>query len=253
MIGDRMKSLVKAILPGDMQIQVWYRLNRMIRRPRLWQLKPVSTDWGYDRGHPIDRYYIEHFLSAHTKDIHGHVLEFTDASYTQRFGGDRVTKSDVMNVIEGMPHTTIVADLTRADHLPSDQFDCIICTQTLQVIYDVRSALRHLYRMLKPHGVLLVTWQGISKIGRREGVDSWGEYWHATGQAVQRLFQEFFPADSFTLKTYGNVLSAVAFLHGLSNEELRPEELDYVDPSYEVLVTVRAVKPNLASLSKSAP
>jgi len=38
------------------------------------------------------------------------------------------------------------------------------------------------------------------------------------------------------------VLTAIAFLHGLAAEELRREELDYCDPDYEVLLTVRAAK-----------
>jgi ubiquinone/menaquinone biosynthesis C-methylase UbiE len=43
-----------------------------------------------------------------------------------------------------------VADLTHADHIPSDTFDCIICTQVLFLIFDVRTAIRTLYRILKP-------------------------------------------------------------------------------------------------------
>jgi hypothetical protein len=35
----------------------------------------------------------------------------------------------------------------------------------------------------------------------------------------------------------------MAFLHGLLVTELRQEELDYHDPDYEMLITVRAVKP----------
>jgi hypothetical protein len=35
-------------------------------------------------------------------------------------------------------------------------------------------------------------------------------------------------------------------LYGLATEELRPEELNYQDPDYEVLITVRAVKPEVA-------
>jgi len=38
------------------------------------------------------------------------------------------------------------------------------------------------------------------------------------------------------------VLAAVAFLHGLAAEDLRPEELDYHDADYELLITVRAIK-----------
>jgi SAM-dependent methyltransferase len=170
------------------------------------------------------------------------VLEIGDDRYTRKFRGDRITKSDVLHVIEGNPKATIVADLTSAHHVPSNTFDCIIFTQTLQTIYDFRAALRHLFRILKRGGVLLVTNSGICKIGRREGVDPWGEYWHFTTQSVRRLFQETFPAANISIEAYGNVLTAIAFLHGLAAEELRQEELDFFDPDYEVLITVRAVK-----------
>jgi hypothetical protein len=46
-----------------------------------------------------------------------------------------------------------------------------------------------------------------------------------------------------TVQAHGNVLAAMAFLHGLVSEELRQDELDYFDPDYEVLITIRAVKP----------
>jgi SAM-dependent methyltransferase len=171
------------------------------------------------------------------------VLEIGDNYYTKKFCSNRVTKSDVLNIVSGDQRTTIVADLTRADSLPSDLFHCIILTQTLQMIYDFRLALKHLYRILRPDGVLLLTTHGISKIGRREGIDPWGEYWHFTTQSLKRLFQEFFPAENVTVKSYGNVLSTIAFLHGLAVEELSTEELDHHDPDYELLITVRAVKP----------
>ena len=44
------------------------------------------------------------------------------------------------------------------------------------------------------------------------------------------------------MRSYGNVLTAMCELHGLAAEELSPEELDHVDPDFEVIVTVRAVK-----------
>ena len=76
-------------------------LSSCFAQPR--RLDPVSRDWGYDRGVPIDRYYIENFLDRHAGDIRGHVLEIGVDSYTWRFGGDRVTKSDVLNLEEENP------------------------------------------------------------------------------------------------------------------------------------------------------
>ena len=149
---------------------------------------------------------------------------------------------DILHAVEGNPQATIVADLTCADHIPSNTFDCIILTQSLQMIYDLKAALRHVYRILKPGGVLLLTSHGISKIGRRLGRDDWGEYWHLTTQSAQALFRETFPGAEVRVGCYGNVLSAVGALHGLATDELTPKELDYIDPDFEVLITVRAAK-----------
>ncbi len=211
----------------------------------LRRVTPISQDFGCDRGRPIDRYYIEQFLARHGEDIRGRVLEIGDNSYTHRFGGDRVTISDVLHVVEGDPQATIIADLASADHIPSDTFDCIILTQTLQLIYDVRAAAKTLYRILKPAGVLLATFPGISQTYDNEWGDSW--YWNLTSVSAQRLFEEAFPAANVRIETFGNVLAAISFLHGLAVEELTQEELDYHDPGYDLTITVRAVKPGLGN------
>jgi SAM-dependent methyltransferase len=220
---------------------------KTVEMGKLRRLTPISDVFGLDRGLPIDRYYIEQFLAAHTDHIRGRVLEIGDAFYTRKFGGDRVDRSDVLHYVPGAPEATIIADLTSGDEIPSDAFDCIVFTQTLQVIFDIRAALRTLYRILRPGGVLLATSNGIKRIGRREGIDPWGEYWHLTSQSTRRFFDELFPTENFRVHTYGNVLSAVAFLHGMAAEELEEEELDYRDPDYEVIVSVRAVKPGARS------
>jgi len=214
----------------------WVRLGSLRR------LKPISSDWGSERGQPIDRYYIERFLAAHTQEIHGRVLEIGTDMYTRMFGDERVTRSDVLHVAENQPPVTITGDLTEADHIPSNTFDCIILTQTLQFIYDVPATLKTVYRILKPGGVVLATIPGISKISRYD-MDRWGHYWGFTTQSARRLFEAVFPASSIQVEAHGNVLTTIALLHGLASQELRQEELDYCDPDYELLITVMAAKP----------
>ena len=161
---ERLRSIAKKIVPLSsrnwMRLQQ-RRLNRLplIRRlgpfGRLHRLKPYRPLFGFGYGQCVDRYYIEKFLSAHAADIYGRVLEVADNSYTCRFGGTRVIRSDVLHITPDNPRATIVADLTCADDvIPSQAFDCIILTQTLEVIYDVRAALRTVHRALKPGGVL---------------------------------------------------------------------------------------------------
>src|SRR5437867_552274 len=123
----------------------WPSVGR-VRFGDLRRCTPISRDFGFDRGLPVDRYFIERFLARHAQDIRGRVLEIGDNTYTRRFGGDRVVVSDVLHVSEGNPLATFVGDLTMADHIPSEAFDCIIVTQTLQLIYDVPAALATLCR-----------------------------------------------------------------------------------------------------------
>jgi SAM-dependent methyltransferase len=222
------------------RLAVWPPVG-WVRFGHLRRLKPISSDYGNSRGLEIDRYYIEKFLAEFSSDIRGHVLEIKHNAYTVRYGGDRVTKSDVLHPVEGNPDATIVADLTKADHLLSNTFDAIIFTQTLQFIYDARPALAALYRILKPEGTLLATAPGISQI-IREDFDQWGEYWRFTAFSARLLFEEVFPKENISVRSYGNVLAAISFLEGLSAKDLRKEELDAVDPNYELLVVVRAVK-----------
>lgn len=217
----------------------------LVRLGHLRRLTPISQAWGYDRGLPIDRYYIEQFLSVCAVDIQGHVLEVKDNSYTVKYGGDRVTKSDVLHKMEGNSRATIVADLTSAPELSADTFDCIICTQTLQFIYEVKAAIETLHRILKPSGVLLVTVPGVSQISRYD-MDRWGDYWRFTTLSAGMLIAEAFPMSNVMVQAYGNVLSAISLLHGLASEELDQKALNSLDPDYEVLIAIRAVKPEAA-------
>lgn len=250
-LRDKVIGVARQVLPPDVRHWVVRQRRRLglqwphagaVRFGSFHRLSPISPIFGLDRGLPIDRYYVEAFLAEHASDVRGRALEMGDPYYIQKFGGDRVETIDVMHVAEGNPRATIVADLTRADHVRSDAFDCVIFTQSLQMIYDVRAALRHLHRILAPGGVLLLTSHGISRIGRRLGRDDWGEYWRITTQSAERLFAETFPGAEVSVGSYGNVLAAVCSLHGLAAEELTRAELDHRDPDYEVIVTVRAVK-----------
>ncbi len=209
----------------------------------LKRLTPISPIFGIDRDLiSIERYYIEDFLRSHRADIKGRALEMGEPLYIGKFGDGDVTKVEVMNYVEGNPKATIVADLTNCPHVPDDSFDCIIITQTLQMIYEVQAAIENLHRILKPGGVVLATSHGITKVARREGVDDWGEYWNFTTQGSRRMFGDVFGRDNVEVTSYGNILTTIANLHGLAASEVDPDELNYNDPDYEMLVMVRAVK-----------
>jgi len=232
----------------------WYRaarrrLVRATRRPPvggidfgdLGRSTPVSCNWGFDRGTPIDRLYIERFLETHAADIRGRVLEVSSNAYTQRYGGARVTRSDVLHPCEGNPRATIVADLSRPSAALEGMFDCIICTQTLQFIYEARRAASQLHRWLKPGGTLLATVPGISQISR-EDMQQTGDYWRFTDAALKRMFGDEFGGEAIEVQAHGNVLASVCLLQGIAVEDCERALLLEDDPQFQLLLTVRATR-----------
>jgi SAM-dependent methyltransferase len=214
------------------------RLRRR-RRPAsdiFTRTEPVSRKFGFDRGTPVDRYYIDRFLESRSALITGRVLEIGDRTYTERFGS-AVEQSDVLHATGESGQTTLVGDLATGEGIPEATFDCIVLTQTLPFIFDVAGAVAGTRRALKPGGWILATVPGISQISRFD-MDRWGDFWRFTDASVKRLFADGF--DPVEIETHGNVAAACAFLQGLATEELPRSVLDHADPDYQMLITVAA-------------
>jgi SAM-dependent methyltransferase len=206
----------------------------------LRRLRPVSREFGYDRGLPVDRYYIERFLETHRQDVAGRTLEVGDDEYTRRYGGARATKRDVLHVHGGNAAATIVADLADAPHIADETFDCIVLTQTLHLIYDVGRAVATIHRILRPGGVVLATFPGISQLSGDEWSRTWS--WALGSRLARQLFASRFGEGNVTVEAHGNSLAAAAFLQGLATVELTPAQLGAHEAGCELLVTVRAVR-----------
>ena len=206
--------------------------------------EPVSRTFGFERGKPVDRWYIERFLAEHAADVRGRVLEVAESTYTGWYGGDDVTTSDVLYAAEGNPDATVVGDLTTGAGIPEAAFDCFICTQTLQFIYDVRAAVAGDRRLLRPGGVLLATVPGISQISR-EDMRDWGDWWRFTARSARGSSGRSTASEHVEVSQHGNVRAAAAFLYGLAAEDLDPSALAAVDPDFHLLMTVRAVRTSI--------
>jgi hypothetical protein len=218
-------------------------IKRLIKKPKWYDLRvvnPISAVFGLDRGLPIDRFFIENFLEEKKDHIKGTVLEVQDSFYSRKFA-----KSDsVLEVIHCSNENnkaTIIGDLTNIQTLPQATIDCFICTQTLNFIFDVKSAIVGIRHVLKEEGVALVTVAGLCQISRYD-MNRWGDYWRFTDLSIRKLFEEVFGVGNVNVENYGNVLAAVSFLHGLASEELTREELLFKDNDYQILISVVAKK-----------
>lgn len=200
---------------------------------------PVSADFGYARGLPVDRFYIEQFLAASAPHIRGTTLEVGDDSYTARFGGPAATRREVIHI--DAPAATYRGDMTQPGVLPPGRFDCAVITQTLHLIYDMPAAIGRLRDAMATGGTLLLTVPGITPIAG----DRWGEtwWWSLTPLSLARLLGDAFGAENVAIEAYGNVFAATALLQGLAVEDLDPSLLAPYDKRYPVIVAATARRP----------
>jgi SAM-dependent methyltransferase len=226
---------------------VWARMPRPLRRaftpPWLYLLSRKLTPIGelvIERGTPVDRVFIERFLERHASDIRGRVLEVQDAEYTRRFGGARVSRSDVLDVIEN-PRANVRADIRTLAPVADDSYDCLVITQVLQYVDDLDAAVRTIRRVLAPGGTALVTVPTMGKLdGQQDDVS--GHYWRLTADSARLVFGRHFADDELEIEAWGNVLVGLAFWVGLAKEDLPARALEHFDPHYACGVTIRATK-----------
>ncbi len=217
--------------------------KRLFKKPNWYNLRnlePISKVFGFDRGTPIDRVYIEDFLSKNMRFIQGVVCEIAEDTYSRKFGTN-VEKFEILHYTKNNPKATIIGDLTNLNSLPQEAIDCFILTQTLNFIYDFKSAIKGVHFTLKPGGIVLATVAGLSQISRYD-YERWGDFWRFTDLSIKKAFEEVFGVGNVEVETYGNVLTATAFLQGIAAEELSKEELFYKDKDYQVLIAIKAVK-----------
>lgn len=206
-----------------------------IEKIALMPTRPISRRCGYERGMPIDRYYIEKFINANKSYIHGTVMEVADNQYTKKFING-VKKSLVMHV-NGWGKNVVQVNLETGDGVQEyiNSIDCFICTQTVQMIYDMKAAVQSIYQMLKPGGVALITIAGIAGLSLYDYYN-WGEYWRVTPKALQMIMEDVFSRDKIKVINYGNVKTTIAFLYGLCVEDLNQKDFIYDDEQFSMLI-----------------
>ena len=224
-------------------MKIAQRLRRLLRPPgdltNDLPVRPLSEAFGYDRGTPIDRFYIDRFLRDRQARIRGRVLEVAGNEYTEKFGSGAVQSMELYTQETSRPGG-FTGDLTDMATLPASKVDCFICTQTFNFIYDFKAAIRGAHHLLAAGGTLLATVGGVSQISRFD-MDRWGDYWRFTSASCERTFGEFFA--EVEVVTFGNLLAATAMIRGLAVEDLpSPEVLEPSDNNYQVIVGIAARK-----------
>ena len=213
-----------------------YNVTSVVPSRFISTTQPVSRLFGFDRGVPIDRYYIEKFLSASVASVNEvlHTLEVGDDEYSKKFFPQAT--HDILDFSAGM-------DLTKKETLQQNKYDVFICTQVLNFIYDVKTAVAGARYLLKDGGSMLATVAAnISPISRYD-MERWGHFWGFTYLGIGRIFAEVFGDENTKIIPFGNSMSATAFVQGMALQDLPKIELmDVSDSDYSITIGVVAVK-----------
>jgi SAM-dependent methyltransferase len=196
----------------------------------------ISNDFGFGRGKPVDRFYIESFIKQHTDKILGSCLEFGDTTYIDLFGKSVKDKYSFNYSSEPSQYkNNIMGDLTKIDTLSKNSFDCILCINVLNFIYDLPIAVEGLKKLIKPNGKIIITLAGVSSHISRYDMDRWGDYWRFTNKSAIKLFKDAgFHVEK--IQTYGNPYACSAQINGYSMEDLSKEKIVKSDPDYQLLI-----------------
>lgn len=222
---------------GEWEIAIFRRITKPVQPINFLTIpEPVSRFFGYDRGTPIDRYYIEKFLSNEISALGkcSRILEVGETVYSDKYFP--LATRDILDFANGM-------DLTKLKTLPIDMYDVFICTQVFNFIYDVRMAVKGAFSLLRMGGVMLATVAGnISPISRSD-MEAYGHFWGFTYLGIKKIISDVFGENNVRVFPFGNSVVATAFLQGMSVEDLPPKTLlDVVDADYSINIGIVATK-----------
>jgi hypothetical protein len=227
LLSPRALVLARCVTRG-LPIPRWGNLRRVT---------PLSACFGFERGTPIDRYYLDAFLRANRDDIHGDVLEIQSSGYTSRYG--RNVRAAHTVDIDPRFEATFTCDLAHSDEvIPTDAFDCFLLPNTLTVLRDLDGCLRQALRIVRPGGTILGSGAVLSQC-----LPDGGDYWRLSAEGWREVTSRAWRGCEVAVASYGNCLAATAAIMGIAVEELTARELDAHDPQFPVFVGIRCRKP----------
>lgn len=227
----------------------WFEYLRKLYREKYevigsissMNISPISDQFATERGTPVDRIYIEKFLEKNKEYVIGDVLEIEEATYTMKYGENRVKKSIVMDVSQKSSEIDFNANIETGEGIKDKIADCFILTQTLMYIYDLEVAAKNIIRFLKPGGVALITCSCLSQNSRR-CMDNYGSYFNFNAAVFEKMFRNE-KASVIRAGSYGNVKTVMAHLVGMCAEDLEEEDFE-LDDEYYPLVVYAVVRRN---------
>ena len=198
----------------------------------LRRLFSVDPFFGWSRGAPVDRYYLDRFIERVRPLVGGRCLEVgakKSANDPHRFA------ADIYRTVELTPgEGDYTGDVTVTEMFEAASWDTIIAFHVLEHCQEPRTIVENFHRWLTPGGRVVVQVPAVQRIHRGPA-----DYVRFQPDGLRHLFRGFSDVE---ISTYGNPLAVIAGTMGLSWHELTPEELDIVHTDYPLVTSAIALK-----------
>ena len=211
-------------------------INHVINLPN----EEIGSDWGYRRGTPVGRVYIDMFLNKYRECIRGDIMEVAETTYSERFCQKNDTTSFTAIHVEKKEGCR-QANLETGEGFYKEEFDTMIITQTLAYIYNLNEVINTIYRSLKQGGHCFVTVTDIGHMGSIE-TEKYGAFWGFHRAGIAKLFTEVFGENNVMIESYGNLKTVVAQLYGICAEDLDKKIINKKDDRYPMIIGIVARK-----------
>jgi SAM-dependent methyltransferase len=200
----------------------------------LRRLVPLCPRFGFSRGTPIDRYYLDRFVERIRPEVTGDVVELggrdsNRESYgligaTRYRGLDQRARSSV----------SLAGDAHDSSILPERSLDAVLAFNVLEHCHSPWLVAENMGRWLRPGGKAFCMVPSAQRLHRMAE-----DYWRPLPAALPLLFTGF---SATRLEVFGNPLTTLAALLGIAVEELSQRELDATHPDYPVASCIVATR-----------
>lgn len=195
---------------------------------------PLCHDYGYSRGTPIDRYYLEQFIREIRSYVVGYTLEIGGSRENQYLYGFTNAMSYKTMDMHQKPEVDITGDIHDPNSLGSNSFDSIILFNVLEHCEKPWIVVENIYNWLTKRGSVFCMVPNSQRIHRDPK-----DYWRILPDGMRSLFAKF-PIKQLYL--YGNPITTIATMMGVAAEELSSEELNSFNSEYLVATCIYACK-----------
>ena len=193
--------------------------------------EPICTEFGYSRGTPVDRYYLERFLEANTAFIRGQVLDVGSDGFTLKGFAAGLESITTIDANPDM-NPDVIGDVHNRRVFRRASFDCVLLLNVLEHCRRPQVVIDNVQTWLRKGGTLLAAIPNAQRI-HAGPVDCW----RILPDGCRELCKNW---NDVQITTFGNCATSLAALSGLAVEDLVAEIRDYQDARYPVLTCIRA-------------